>query len=48
MIACILCGGWIEILLISCGLKYVYNWLKRRHNKDKCPCCQKKEHEKHD
>jgi hypothetical protein len=40
MIACIICGGVGETMLIIAGLTWLLNWLKKRHNKNKCKCCQ--------
>lgn len=40
IIACILCGGVGEILLISAGLGWLIRWFKKRHDRSKCKCCQ--------
>jgi len=41
-VACIACGGIIEGTLIVMGLSFIIRWLKKRHNKSKCKCCQSK------
>lgn len=46
VLACIACGGIIETTLIFMGLGAIYRWLKNRHNKEKCDCCQ--EHKKNE
>ena len=43
-IACIACGGVLEVSLVMMGLGAIYRWFKRRHDKKNCDCC--KEHEK--
>ena len=40
MIACILCGGVGEIMLVMTGLTWLLNWFRKRHDKRKCKCCQ--------
>jgi len=42
MIACIVCGGYIEITLVAMGLSALIGWLKKIHNKKKCKCCKGK------
>ena len=44
MIACILCGGIGETMLVMAGCSAVIGWFKKRHNKRKCKCCQEQEH----
>jgi hypothetical protein len=44
MIACIICGGVGEVMLITAGLGWLLAWLRKRHNKSKCKCCQEHEH----
>ena len=39
-VACIACGGMLEITLFSLGLSFVYNWFKNRHKKEDCDCCK--------
>ena len=47
-IACIACGGILELTLLSLGLSFVYTWFKGRHKKETCDCCKEhKEHEEH-
>jgi len=38
--ACILCGGVGEIMLVMAGLGWLIRRLKKRHNRNKCKCCQ--------
>jgi hypothetical protein len=40
VIACILCGGVLEVTLVMMGLSALINWLKNRHKKERCPCCK--------
>jgi hypothetical protein len=40
IIACILCGGVLEVTLVMMGLSALINWLKNRHKKERCPCCK--------
>ena len=40
-IACIVCGGVGETLLIMAGLGALIRWFKRRHDKKHCDCCKK-------
>jgi len=44
-VACIACGGIIEVTLLSLGLSFVYRWLKNRHNKKNCDCCNEEDKE---
>ena len=43
MIACIICGGVGEVMLVMAGFGWLMRWLKKRHDRSKCKCC--KEHE---
>ena len=40
MIACVICGGIGEYWLLTVGLGGLIAWLKKRHDKKKCKCCQ--------
>jgi len=44
MIACIVCGGIGEWMLITAGLGWIIAWFKKRHNRKKCKCCQEHDH----
>jgi len=44
IIGCIICGGVVETMLVVASLGTIYRWLKKRHNKKKCKCCQDHEH----
>ena len=46
MIACIACGGMIEVTLIAMGLGAILSWFRKRHNKKKCKCCNDHDHDK--
>ena len=48
MIACIACGGMIEIALLSMGLGLVLRLLRKRHDKKECKCCKDKDHKESD
>jgi hypothetical protein len=45
VIACILCGGVLETMLVITGLGVLCKWLKKRHKKDQCECCKKHDKE---
>ena len=40
MIACILCGGVGEVMLVMAGFTWLLKWFRKRHDKRKCKCCQ--------
>ena len=42
VIACIACGGVLEVTLIIMGLGALVRWLKKKHDKRKCKCCNGK------
>ena len=46
MIACIICGGVGEVMLVMAGCGWIINWFKKRHDRKKCKCCQKHDVEK--
>jgi hypothetical protein len=37
--SCIVCGGVLEVWLITVGLGVIVAWFKKRHNRKKCGCC---------
>ena len=43
MIACIICGGYLEAMLAVIGLSFICRLWKKWHNRGKCECCKGKE-----
>ena len=43
MIACILCGGVGEVMLVMAGFTWLLKWFRKRHDRKKCKCCQSHE-----
>ena len=43
VVACIACGGILEVTFVVMGLGWIIRWFKKRHNKKKCKCCKDKE-----
>lgn len=40
VIGCIACGGFLEVVMVIVGLRFIYSWLKKKHNRKHCNCCK--------